>query len=92
MALRTKLEVIMKVKFKGPVDFSTRTRAFTGEGIPPIPEGARQIRVNDHTTAYVARSGEAWECFIGNGTTETSKTLYWPSLCMCPRPWAKAAK
>ena len=92
MALRLAKEAIMIVEFERPVAFSTLSRAFSGEGIPPIPEKARRIKVNDHTTAYIARSGEAWECFIGNGTTETSKTLYWPSLCMCPRAWAKAAK
>ena len=82
----------MKVEFESPVAFSTLHRAFSGEGIPPIPANARRIKVSDHTTAYVARSGEAWECFIGNGTTETSQTLYWPSLDMCPRAWAETVK
>ncbi len=78
----------MKVEFEKPVVFSTIDHSFTGEGIPPIPEDAHRLVVGDHTIAYLTQSGEAWECFIGNGTTETSRTYYWPCLSLCPRAWA----
>ncbi len=80
----------MKVEFKYPVEFSTIHRAFTGPGIPPIPEDAHRLVVGDHTIVYLSQTGEAWECFAGNGTTETSQTYYWPTLAMCPRAWASA--
>jgi hypothetical protein len=79
----------MKVEFKLPVNFSTIHRAFTGEGIPPIPADATRLVVGDHAVAYIAPTGEAWECFIGGGTTQTSCTYYWPTLDMCPRAWAR---
>ena len=79
----------MKVEFKNQVTFSTLHRAFTGAGIPPIPEDATHIKVGDHTVAYIGPSGDAWECFIGNGTSETSQTYYWPDIGMCPRAWAQ---
>lgn len=79
----------MKVTFKYPVTFSTVDRAFVGEGIPPIPEDARRLVVGEKTVVYIAPSGEAWECFVGNGTSGTSQTFYWPSIGMCPRAWAQ---
>ena len=79
----------MKVVFEKPVTFSTFHRAFTGEGIPPIPDDATRLEVDDHTIAYVSARGEAWECFFGYGTTEASHTFYWPALDMCPRAWAR---
>ena len=81
----------MKVEFEKPVTFSTLHRAFTGAGIPSIPADATRLEVGDHTIAYVSASGEAWECFAGNGTSQTSQTFYWPSLAMCPRAWAREA-
>jgi len=81
----------MKVEFKGPVVFSTLHRAFVGDGVPSIPENATKLVVSDHTVAYVNDRGEVWECFLGNGTSETSQTFYWPSLDMCPRAWAREA-
>ena len=82
-------ERIMKIEFTKPVSFSTISLAFAGEGIPPVPADAARIVVSNTTTAYVAVTGEAWECFNGRGTTETSETYYWPSLEICPRAWAK---
>ena len=82
------MEKIMKVTFNYPVTFSTVDRAFTGAGIP-IPEDAVRLAVGDHVVAYLGVTGEAWECFLGNGTSETSETYYWPSLDLCPRAWAK---
>ena len=82
----------MKVHFKKPVEFSTLTRAFTGEGIPAIPKNARRIKVSDRVVAYIGDTGEVWEFFDGRGASSTSETYYWPSLEMCPRTWAKAAK
>ena len=79
----------MKVEFKTHVVFSTIDRAFTGDGIPPIPEDATSLAVGAHTIAYVSASGEAWECFAGGGTSLTSQTYYWPVLDMCPRAWAE---
>ena len=79
----------MKTEFTKPVTFSTNSRAFTGEGIPSIPTDATRLSVGDHTTAYVAVTGEAWESFNGEGASEMSETYYWPSLDMCPRAWAK---
>ena len=79
----------MKVHFEHPVSFSTIDRAFTGAGIPPIPEDADRLVVSAHTVAYLAPTGEVWECFLGNGTSSRSKTYYWPSLAMCPREWAQ---
>ena len=79
----------MKIDFEKPVTFSTIHRAFSGDGIPPIPKDARRIAVSPTTTAYVNPiTGEAWECYVGSGTSETSKTFYWPSLALCPRAWA----
>lgn len=82
----------MKIKFKYPVTFSTIDRAFTGAGIPPIPEDATRLVVSDSTVAFVSGTGEVWECFFGNGTSETSQTFYWPALDMCPRAWADKVK
>ena len=79
----------MKVTFEYRVTFSTVDRAFTGAGIPPIPEDAKRLVVGSHTVAYVSTNGEAWECFLGRGTSEMSKTYYWPSLSLCPRAWAQ---
>jgi hypothetical protein len=79
----------MKVEFKKPVTFSTTHRAFVGDGIPSIPEDAYRLVVGANTVVYVSPRGEAWECFIGNGTSQTSQTYYWPSLDMCPRAWAR---
>lgn len=81
----------MKVEFTKPVSFSTLACAFTGAGIPAIPADATRMVVSGHTTAYVAVTGEAWECFDGSGTTETSETYYWPTLGLCPRSWAQEA-
>ncbi len=78
----------MKVEFKYPVVFSTVDHSFTGEGIPPIPEDATMLVVSSTTIAYLSQSGEAWECFTGNGTSKTSQTYYWPTLSLCPRAWA----
>jgi hypothetical protein len=82
---------IMKVEFKKPVTFSTIHRAFIGEGVPSIPEDAYRLVVGANTVVYVSPRGEAWECFIGNGASETSETYYWPALAMCPREWARGA-
>jgi hypothetical protein len=79
----------MKVEFQSPVAFSTIHRAFTGEGIPPIPADATRLVVGANTVAYIGDTGEAWEEFLGHGTTQTSQTFYWPSLDMCPRAWAR---
>ena len=79
----------MKVTFNKRVSFSTLHRAFTGAGVPPIPADATMVTVDDHTVAYVADSGEAWEVFLGVGTSEMSQTFYWPDLGLCPREWAK---
>ena len=79
----------MKVEFEKPVTFSTLHRAFTGEGIPPIPEDAKRVAVSSRTTAYLSTTGEAWECFAGNGTSLSSQTFYWPALDLCPRAWAQ---
>jgi hypothetical protein len=79
----------MKIEFKESVKFSTIHRAFTGEGIPPIPEDARRLAVTEHTVAYIAPTGEAWAHFDGSGTTQTSQTYYWPTIEMCPRAWAR---
>ena len=81
---------IMEVEFKKPVTFSTIHRAFTGEGVPLIPEDAVRLVVGAHTVVYVAPGGEAWECFVGDGTSETSQTYYWPTLALCPRAWASS--
>ena len=78
----------MKIKFEKPVAFSTIDRAFTGDGVPPIPADATSLAVGAHTIAYVSPTGEAWECFTGGGTSLTSQTYYWPALDMCPRAWA----
>ena len=78
----------MKVEFRLPVVFSTIDRAFTGAGIPPVPEDAAHRQVSATTVAFISPSGEAWEVFFGNGTAERSHTLYWPSLALCPRAWA----
>ncbi len=51
----------MEVKFEKPVVFSTIHRAFTGPGIPPIPEDAHRLVVGDHTIVYLGHSGEAWD-------------------------------
>ena len=80
---------IMEVEFKGPVVFSTLHRAFVGEGIPPIPADAVRRKVGTNTIAYVA-GDEAWECFVGAGTSETSQTYYWPTLALCPRAWTRS--
>ncbi len=82
----------MKVKFEKPVAFSTIHRAFTGPGIPPIPEDATMLVVSSTTVAYVSQTGEVWECFAGNGTSSTSQTFYWPALALCPRAWASAER
>ncbi len=84
----------MKVEFEQPVVFSTVNRAFTGPGIPPIPEDSHRLVVSDHAVAFLGQSGEVWECFfgIGIGTTEKSKTYYWPCLSLCPRAWAEALR
>ena len=82
----------MKIEFTKPVEFSTLSLAFSGEGVPAIPEDATRMRVGDYTTAYVAVTGEAWERFNGSGTTEGSETYYWPALWMCPRAWAEETK
>lgn len=79
----------MKVKFARPVTFSTIDLAFTGEGIPPIPSDADRLVVSANIVAYIAPSGEAWEVFFGNGTSEKSETYYWPYLRLCPRAWAQ---
>ncbi len=79
----------MKVEFKYPVVFSTIDRSFAGPGIPPIPEDSHRLVVSDHAVAYLGQSGEVWECFFGNGTSETSQTFYWPCLALCPRAWAE---
>lgn len=79
----------MKVEFTKAVEFSTNDGAFTGEGIPQIPEGATRLVAGDRTTAFVAATGEAWERYNGRGTATTSRTYYWPALVMCPRAWAK---
>ena len=79
----------MKIKFENPVEFSTLHRAFTGEGIPPIPNDAVRLEVGPSTVAYVSTNGEVWECFAGNGASLTSQTFYWPTLDMCPRLWAQ---
>ena len=81
----------MKIHFEKPVTFSNIHRAFMGDGIPPIPEDARRLAVSSNTIAYVSSRGEAWECYLGNGTSEKSKTYYWPTLDMCPRAWAASA-
>ena len=78
----------MKVKFDEPVVFSTIDNAFYGGGIPPIPEDATRYAVSPTTTVYVSPRGEAWECFAGNGTSESSQTFYWPDVALCPRAWA----
>ena len=79
----------MKVVFEKPVTFSTIHRAFTGAGVPLIPEDAVRLVVGEHTVVYVSPRGEAWECFVGSSTSETSETFYWPTLAMCPRAWAQ---
>ena len=79
----------MKVKFEKPVIFSTIDASFTGDGIPPIPDNAYRIAVGVNTVAYVGHTGEVWECYVGKGTSETSQTLYWPTIGMCPRAWAQ---
>ena len=79
----------MKVTFEYPVTFSTVDRAFTGAGIPPIPEDANRQAVGDNRVAYIGVTGEAWEHFVGNGTSQTSETYYWPALDLCPRAWAR---
>ena len=79
----------MKVEFTKAVEFSINDYAFTGEGIPSIPEHATRIAVGGHTVAYVAVTGEAWETFNGAGTTRKSQTYYWPSITLCPRAWAQ---
>jgi hypothetical protein len=83
------MEAIMKVKFERPVEFSTLTRAFVGEGIPPIPADARRVKVSERVTGYVARSCEVWEFFNGKGASVPSETFYWPSRDLCPRDWVK---
>ena len=65
--------------------------SFTGDGIPPIPEDARRLAVSDRVVAYISDRDEVWECYIGNGTTQSSQTYYWPSLGLCPRDWAQEA-
>ena len=82
----------MKVEFEKPVTYSTIDRAFTGEGIPPIPEDAASLTVSAHTVVYISPRGEAWECYVGKGTSELSQTFYWPSLGLCPRAWVEAVK
>ena len=82
----------MNIEFNLPVKFSTIHRAFTGDGIPQIPDDAVRLLVGDHVVAYVSANGEAWECFTGNGTSETSQTYYWPDLGLCPRAWAQELK
>ena len=79
----------MKITFEKPVSFSTLDNAFTGAGIPSIPEDAHRYAVGPTTTAYVSNTGEVWECFAGNGTSQTSQTFYWPALALCPRAWAQ---
>ena len=79
----------MEIKFKMPVTFSTIHQAFSGAGIPPIPEDATRLVVSSSTVAYVSSTGEVWECYLGNGTSQTSHTYYWPARDLCPRAWAE---
>lgn len=74
------------------MEFSTLHLAFTGEGIPPISEDATPIRVASNTIVFVNSRGEAWESFVGKGTSLKSQTFYWPDLGMCPRAWAEQAR
>jgi hypothetical protein len=82
------MEEIMKVEFKKPVTFSVLHHAFIGDGIPPIPKDADCFTVGN-AVVYLSDTGEAWECFVGKGSSETSQTYYWPELGMCPRAWAQ---